>query len=327
MDSLLNFAETSALIKSGEKLLLSGDKNILDKLPGGSWVAGTTPYFIGMEGGLKTNENIFVTKFPSNILDFKIIEYNEDQLSQIPRDYYPNGFSYIIIAPFSKVHTLFAENCSTYKGLFDSPLIGWIAGFDLDKSIDKKGYVYNGTSSKAYNDKAIVIHFSLEKNKKASLDIINLFTQGNGDIICFNQKGFLIEECFINGEIQNFAKYLLEKEVNLELPLVSDYLGLKANVSFKKIDVEKGTVELYAPVFLDTEYQIAAPIGIYEDEFSDEIKKRLVNPFFSFNCILNYQYAKLEGKKTANIHGPVTFGEIGHILLNQTMVYLSIEEI
>jgi hypothetical protein len=45
---------------------------------------------------------------------------------------------------------------------------------------------------------------------------------------------------------------------------------------------------------------------------------------FSCNCILNYLYSGLKGKKTAGITGPATFGEIAYQLLNQTMVYLRI---
>ena len=48
--------------------------------------------------------------------------------------------------------------------------------------------------------------------------------------------------------------------------------------------------------------------------------------FFSCNCILNYLYSELEGKKTGGITGPITFGEIAYQLLNQTMVYLTIED-
>jgi hypothetical protein len=40
---------------------------------------------------------------------------------------------------------------------------------------------------------------------------------------------------------------------------------------------------------------------------------------------LNYLYANLEGKKTGHIVGPMTFGEIAYMLLNQTLVYLTFE--
>ena len=42
----------------------------------------------------------------------------------------------------------------------------------------------------------------------------------------------------------------------------------------------------------------------------------------SCNCILNFVYGGLEGKKTPGFTGPVTFGEIAYILLNQTLVTL-----
>jgi hypothetical protein len=47
---------------------------------------------------------------------------------------------------------------------------------------------------------------------------------------------------------------------------------------------------------------------------------------FSCNCILNYLYAELEGKQTGNFTGPITFGEVAYQLLNQTMVYLDIQD-
>ena len=45
---------------------------------------------------------------------------------------------------------------------------------------------------------------------------------------------------------------------------------------------------------------------------------------FSCNCILNFLYSDLEGKHTGHIIGPMTFGEIGYQLLNQTMVFLNV---
>ena len=51
-----------------------------------------------------------------------------------------------------------------------------------------------------------------------------------------------------------------------------------------------------------------------------------MDPVFTCNCILNYLYANLEGKKTGSIVGPITFGEIAYMLLNQTMVYLTFED-
>ena len=46
---------------------------------------------------------------------------------------------------------------------------------------------------------------------------------------------------------------------------------------------------------------------------------------FSCNCILNFLFGELEGQKIGDLHGPVTFGEIGYQLLNQTLVVLRIQ--
>ena len=46
---------------------------------------------------------------------------------------------------------------------------------------------------------------------------------------------------------------------------------------------------------------------------------------FSCNCILNFLFGELEGQSIGALQGPVTFGEIGYQLLNQTLVVLRIE--
>ena len=47
----------------------------------------------------------------------------------------------------------------------------------------------------------------------------------------------------------------------------------------------------------------------------------------SCNCILNHLCSELEGKKTGEITGPVTFGEVAYQLFNQTMVYLTVSDL
>jgi len=51
------------------------------------------------------------------------------------------------------------------------------------------------------------------------------------------------------------------------------------------------------------------------------------NVVFSCNCILNYLYSELEGRKTDPFVGPITFGEIAYQLLNQTLVYMEVHDI
>jgi hypothetical protein len=98
------------------------------------------------------------------------------------------------------------------------------------------------------------------------------------------------------------------------------------NVSIKAVDAKAGKVEFYAPVFQGLTYKIAAPVQDYVHEFQAALPKIETGITFSCNCILNFLYSNLEGKRTANVTGPITFGEIGYQLLNQTLVYLTISK-
>ena len=169
------------------------------------------------------------------------------------------------------------------------------------------------------------MHIDLPADLYAKANIINLFCQGSGDTITFPSAGFEVTDCFVNGQKQSFAAYVETKKINIQQPLVASYMGAMVNVSFQAVDGKAGKVALYAP-FPGIEYKVADPIGDYEAGFRGELKKHEVAPLFTCNCILNYLYANLEGKKTGHIVGPMTFGEIAYMLLNQTMVYLTFEK-
>ena len=73
-------------------------------------------------------------------------------------------------------------------------------------------------------------------------------------------------------------------------------------------------------------YKVAAPVGDYVAAFKSNLPRSASgNIAFSCNCILNYLYSNLEGKRTGSITGPITFGEIAYQLLNQTLAYATIQ--
>jgi hypothetical protein len=81
---------------------------------------------------------------------------------------------------------------------------------------------------------------------------------------------------------------------------VADYFGALVNISFQDIDKINKKVNLYAPVFKGVQYKLAAPIKDYVQSFTSQIKGLETESIvFSCNCILNYLYCDLEGKKTA----------------------------
>jgi hypothetical protein len=187
--------------------------------------------------------------------------------------------------------------------------------------------VFNGKSGKCFSDRAVALHIALPANRAVDLSIVNIFESNEGDVIRFEEAGFQVGACLINGEKANLAEYISSKGIPTEFPLVGDYSGSAINVSFQAVNREAGTVDLYAPVFPGIDYHFAKPVADYSAAFATAIAAEDTDSVFACNCILNYLYGQLEGKKTGHITGPITFGEIAHQLLNQTLVRMSLLDI
>lgn len=321
---LLKLEEVIESIKAGKKLALAGDEKLLGKLPQGNWIGGTIPYFMDINGGIATRELIFVQELSCTTQNLKIQFYDENELQNIPADSPDNGYSIIIVPSGSKAHLKYAHEAPDYSELFFKQIIGWVAGIHLDDLGKETPKVFNGLTGESSADKMIVLHAALPANKRASIGILNIFEQGDGDTITFPADGFSVAECCVNGKKRNFSEYLSEVKADLKFPLVANYSGTMINISFQSIDEANKTVNFYAPVFTNVAYKFAKPVSDYVGEFCKILPEGLTNLDFSCNCILNYLYSNLEGKKTGNITGPITFGEIAYQLLNQTLVYLEI---
>ncbi|HLP15668.1 MAG TPA: hypothetical protein VK470_05385 [Bacteroidota bacterium] len=319
--------EAARIIKSGKSVILAADEAILASMPKGNWIGGSIPYFIGEDGGEFTKEKVYVTEIPEFALSNEIKVYTADSISAIYKDAKNSGFTFVIIPGFSKTHSEFAIKGPTFENFGHSPLIGWISGFDLKDIGTASAKVVDGRTGTAYSDGAIAFHVELPASKVVDLQIVNIFDQGVGDSITFPENGFSATIAVVNGIEVNFADYVTTHKINTQLPLVADMYGALINTSFQSVDCEKKTVQFYAPVFKGIEYKIGAPISDYVADFTSKLPKGIDQKiFFSCNCILNYLYAGLEGKKTGEATGPITFGEIAYQLLNQTMTYLTIDD-
>jgi hypothetical protein len=318
--SLLTLEATSALIATGQPLMIAGDEALLRALPRGPWVGGTIPYFMTELGGLQTRERLFVTRLPA-VARAETRVYEPQALSQIPTHYPPNGVSFIIVPAGSRALAEFAEQGPHWKGLFHRPLVGWVAGVALTEVGVATAKVFDGATGRCSDDAAVVLHAQLPEDLVARVDLINLFAQGEGEVITFPTDGFQVTECLVDGRPTSFATFLAERGIDTRQPLVADYNGAMVNVSIQK--VEGGVVSLFAPVHHGVTYRFAKPLeGDYAQVFQRELDARNVAPVFACNCILNYLYSKLEGRTTGSMVGPITFGEIAWMLLNQTMVYV-----
>lgn len=320
---LKSIQEVSEDLEAGKTLLLAGEETLLRQLPKGKWIGGTIPYFMDDTGGRVSRDQIFVNDITDSVQQVDIRAYTIDQLQHIPIDAADNGFSVLIIPAMSEAHLEYAKNAPNYKDLFMKPILGWIAGVHLDRLSHDTPKVFDGHTGLAFEQKAIVMHCTVENGKTPAIHIVNLFKQGKGHAIHFPELGFQIKEVEINGKTWNFAHYLKEMKTDTRLPLVADYCGAHVNISFQKVDFERGTVDLYAPVFPGVEYRIAEPVGDYVEGFLHALPHN-AHPILACNCILNFLYGELEGKKTEGMTGPFTFGEIAYQLVNQTLVYLEI---
>ncbi|MHA1673324.1 MAG: DUF6976 family protein [Promethearchaeota archaeon] len=326
-NQLLTIEQTNIIIDTGKFLMIAGDESVLLKLHKGNWIAGTIPYFMDTDGGISTREKCFITVLPDFILDFEIKTYDTETIKNIFVDSKDNGVNFVIIPAMSDLHFRFALNGPTFDQFGYNPLIGWIAGVHLDDLGKVSAKVGTGLDGGLVDNLAVVIHGALPDTKYSEIDIVNIFEQGSGDEIQFLENSFTVKDVLINGEKRNFADYLNEIKHDTRYPLVADYLGAMINISYQSVDEEKREVVFYAPVFKGQIYKNAEKVEDYVTKFDGQMPKEDIEHIaFSCNCILNYLHSELEGKKTEGITGPITFGEIGYQLLNQTLAYITIKD-
>jgi len=324
---LFSLQEVSAKIAQGRNLVLAGDSALLKQVPAGNWIGGTIPYFMARQGGVFTKEKIFVTELPDYVTSVSVRKYNESTISSVYKDAPENGLSIIIISGSSPTHFSFALNAPHYERFAMRPLIGWISGSNVADIGKVTPEVFSGESRLGQKNAAVVMHIGMPADKQASINIVNIFKQGSGDAILFTENGFQVVDAQINGKRKNFAEYLSEKSTDTKLPLVADYSGAMINTSFQEVDKARGKVSFYAPVFSGVEYKVAAPVADYVTAFERQLPRSAAETItFSCNCILNYLYSNLEGKRTGGVTGPITFGEIAYQLLNQTLAYVKIQK-
>lgn len=319
---LVSVEHAAELIRSSARLLIAGDEALLRRLPPGEWIGGTTPYFMGGEGGVATQHRVMVTRLPDEIVSARIVAYAPEQLALIPDDYPANGVSFIILPAGSAAHQVFGHDVLNWPKVFQRPLVGWISGYDL--ATQRSAFVVDGRTGSVLENAGLVMHCELRRDVVAQVDILNLFRPGDGDTLTFTEESFTPKTVLVNGARRSFAEYLVEVKADVRVPLVADFAGAMVNVSIQAIDAARGSVTLYAPVIEGVQYHLAAPLTDYEGQFRAEMAKRSGTAIFSCNCVLNFLHAHLEGLALPGSSGPITFGEVAWMLLNQTMVSVTL---
>jgi hypothetical protein len=312
------------LIDAGHVLTIAGHEELLRQLHKGNWMAGTTPYFMDKDGGGVDYNQVFVTDLTDIITNFQVKTYTEETVtSTMLEDRYDNGFSLIILPAFSSIHQTYALQAGEQASLFDKPIMGWIAGIHLEKIGQESPKVIDGSTGEVFENRAAVLHGELPSDKYAELDLINIYDQGAGDTFTFEENAFKFTNCMVNGKPTNIAHYYKENKIDSTLPLVANYAGASINVSIESVNEED--VSFFAPLLQGREYKVAKSVDDKYTTFCALLPKDETPIIFSCNCILNYVHIGMQNKFAGNLKGPFTFGEVAYILVNQTMVTLSIK--
>ncbi|CAA6798364.1 MAG: Unknown protein [uncultured Aureispira sp.] len=326
-NELMSVADVNTLINAGRVLVIAGDEALFAKLDLGNWIGGTIPCFMDKEGAGINYTDVFVTDFTDVIANFSIKEYNAAEITTtMLTDRYSGGFSYLLLPAFSELHQTYALKSSEASTLFDIPIMGWITGVHLDLMGVKPPKVINGKTGVISGNKGLVLHCELKEGTHAEVDIVNIYQNTKADKIVFQEDSFSCSDCLINGTPANLADYYIANKLDLSLPLVADYSGAAINVCVQAVDEEKKEVSFFGPVLRGQEYSIAEPIDDLFGTFSNALPKDTSGLICSCNCMLNYVNIEMENKLLGDYRGPFTFGEIAYVLVNQTMVTLSLRE-
>jgi len=156
-------------IASGANLLWAGSERALRQLPKGNWIGGTTADFMVQEGGVCSELEIFVTEMPADAVEVRIAEYAAQDLPSLCRDAPSNGFTFIIIPAGSPAHANYAQHAPDYEGMFEKPIVGWIAGVHLSRIGKQSPRVFNGISSTDSAEPAMAMHVALRPGRMAGL--------------------------------------------------------------------------------------------------------------------------------------------------------------
>lgn len=324
MHQLLSFEKTSDLIKQGAVLAIAAAPKLLRTLPRGRWIGGTTYYFVGANGGVKSEDELFVTDI-TKVGGTNFHVYRAKEVERIIPDTPGEGFALVIVPAASESLREFAEKGHSAEALFKA-VVGWVAGTDVSAADAPKPFVIDGRDGKVFEDAVVAAHVALPSGKLAAIQILNPFESRGGAIIRFNRLGFDAVECTVDGKPARLADYLHQQNYgDGRLPLIGDFSGAPINASIRAINLASGRVDFYAPVFPGVDYHLAKPIENYAQTFANKAKELPEDSaVFGCNCILNYLYGELENHPAVHPPGPITFGEVGHQLLNQTFVMLTI---
>jgi hypothetical protein len=315
----------NALIARGAVLHIAGDEPVLRRLDRGTWIGGTTPYMLTSGGGMVERERVFVTELPvrADAVTTHLIDIG--RIPAISTEAPRNGFTIVIAPAMSDVHTIYSLTAASIPGIRDIPLMGWVSGVHVDDRGTRTAKVFNGVTGEISADRMVVLHAALPPGQEAAVRIVNLVRPEAGDEFVFDAPSFTVRECTINGAREDLYEYAVRKKIGVHQPLVTDLNGEPICVSMKAVDDDARAVHFFAPVMRGRVYRLGDAVSGYRDRLIKIIQERALQPVLAFNCFHNYAFGGLMAPAPYPLPGPAVFGELAHVLMNQTLVCLSIK--
>lgn len=326
LNELLTPAEANALIDRDLVMHIAGDEKALRKLHCGNWVGGTTPYMLTSQGGIVEREKVFVSELPVKPGAVAIRFIDIGHIPAITTEAPRNGFTIVIVPGMSEIHTIYSLTAANIPGIRDIPIIGWVSGVHIDDRPRVTAKVFNGQTGEVADDRIVVLQAPMPTTSEAQVSILNLVKPGTGDEFVFDAPSFSVRECLINGERDDFYAYAVRNNISLHWPLVTELNGDRLSVALKAVDAESRSVQLFAPVMQGRPYRLAEAIDDYRGKLIRATLDRKLTPVLSYNCFHNYAYGGLKAPQEYPLPGPVVFGELAHVLMNQTLVCLSVKK-
>lgn len=326
MNELLTPQQANVLIDRGLVLHIAGDERALVQLHRGTWIGGTTPYLLTRDSGIVERDKVLVTELP---VDPRAVTTRFVDIGHIPAistEAPRNGFSIVICPAMSEIHTIYSLTSANVPGIRDIPLMGWISGVHPDDRHNRTPKAFDGVTGEASDDRIVVMRAALPAGKEARVGIVNLIRPGDGDEFIFHETSFSAKECVINGQPDDLYDYALRNNLGIYRPLVTEMKGEYISASFKLIDAETRSVHFYAPLMRGRTYRLATEQPDYSAALVRFAEQENLKPVLSVNCVLNFNYGGMEGDHFNPLPGPAVFGELAHVLMNQTLVCLSIKD-
>jgi hypothetical protein len=326
MNELLTPEETNVLIARGAVLHVAGDESALRRLRPGHWIGGTTPYMLTRNGGIVEREKVFVTELPvrPDAVSTRFVDIGHIPAISVEAPRF--GFTIVIIPSMSEVHSIYSLTSASIPGIRDIALIGWVAGVHTDVLGTASAKVFDGVTGEIADDRILVMHATLPSRQRATVDIVNLVVPDGRDIFVFDAPSFSVQDCEINGRRENFCDYALRNRIGIHQPLLTELNGETICVSLKSVDTETRSVQFFAPVMRGRAYRLGDAVNGYRDRLIRTVRERALHPVLAWNCFHNYCFGGLMAPSPYPLPGPAVFGELVHVLMNQTLVCLSVKQ-